>query len=185
MIGKPLCCTRKSGSCRLLHPSIPIFSRSDLFPDITIHEEDPEMDAEDFVDWQLCWRVNLFFYKPVTKSLNCIPCSKSFNYAVCDTQRSSFWLDGTRCSLGHRQTTQVESQANTSLGICATCDQMYMLDLLKGRYTCRREGCRRTVRVHEAEVKQILASDQVLLRYVRKGDLVYLTDIISVISWRW
>lgn len=68
--------------------------------------------------------------------------------------------------MGHRQTTQIESQADPSLGICATCDQMYMLDLLKRKYTCRREGCRRTVRVYEAEVKQMLASDQVLLKYV-------------------
>jgi hypothetical protein len=157
---------RKSGLCRLLHPSIPIFSRLNLFSYKIFHQEDPEMDAEDFADWQLCWRVNSLFYKPVTKSLNCIPCSKIFNYEVCDTRRSSFWVDGTRCSVGHRQMTQIESQANPSLGICATCDQMYMLDLLKGKYTCRREGCRRTVRVQEAEVKQMLASDHLLLKYV-------------------
>jgi hypothetical protein len=147
----------------------PSFSRPNFFSYRLFHE-DSEMDAEDFSDWQLCWRVNLLFHKPVTKPLNCIACSKIFNYAVCDTQRSSFWVDGTRCSVGHRQTTQIESQANPSLGICATCDQNYMLDLLKGKYFCRREGCRRTVRVHEAEVKKVLACDHELVKYVFIGE---------------
>jgi hypothetical protein len=41
-----------------------------------------------------------------------------------------------------------------------------MLDVVRGKHRCRREGCRRIVRIHEVEVKEKLASDKVLLEYV-------------------
>ena len=123
------------------------------------------MDHSDFADWQLCWQANLVFHKRITKPQKCILCSEVQNY-VNDTRRSSFWLEATRCSAGHRQATQIETQGTPSLGVCATCDQMYMFDIIKGKHTCRREGCRRTVRVHEAELRERLVSDKALLEYV-------------------
>ena len=123
------------------------------------------MDHNDFVDWQVCWHANLLFHKRVIKSQKCILCSEVHNYAN-NTRRSSFWLDATRYSAGHRQATQIETQGTPSLGVCATCDQMYMFDIVKGKHTCSREGCRRLIRVNEAELREKLISDKVLLEYV-------------------
>jgi hypothetical protein len=120
------------------------------------------MDDDDFADWQVCWRVNLFYHKRTIKPQKCIVCDETYTYAE-DARRSAFWLDATRCSAGHRQALLSELKT-TGLGVCATCDQNYMFNLLKGEYICRREGCRRIVRVHEAEVKDRLASDQPLFQ---------------------
>ncbi|KAF8847813.1 hypothetical protein BDZ45DRAFT_754513 [Acephala macrosclerotiorum] len=103
------------------------------------------MDPDDFADWQLCWQANLLFHKRVTKSQKCIVCSEAQDYAN-NTRRSSFWLDATRCLAGHRQATQIETQGTPCLGVCATCDQMYMLDI-----------------VHEVELRERLESDKALL----------------------
>ena len=124
-----------------------------------------KMDDNDFRDWQLCWQANLAFHKRVTKPQKCIVCSEVQNYTD-DTRRSAFWLEATRCSAGHRQATQVESQSTPSLGVCASCDHMYMFDMVRGKHTCRRGRCRRTVRVHEAELREKLEFDKVLLEYV-------------------
>jgi hypothetical protein len=43
---------------------------------------------------------------------------------------------------------------------------MYMLDIVKGKQKCRRDGCRRIVRVHEAELSERLVHDRELLEYV-------------------
>jgi hypothetical protein len=123
------------------------------------------MDPNDLKDWQLCWHANLLFHKCVTKPQKCIVCSEIHNYAD-DTRRSTFWLDATRCSAGHRQATQIETRGTPNLGVCATCDQMYMFDVVKGKHTCRREGCRRIVSVHELSLREKLESDKVLLEYV-------------------
>jgi hypothetical protein len=123
------------------------------------------MDDDDFEAWKLCWHANLLFHKRVTNPQKCILCSEIYSY-VKDTRRSAFWFEATRCSAGHRQATQTETQGTPSLGVCATCDQRYMLDVVKGKHICRREGCRRIVRVHEAEVREKLVCDKVLLEYV-------------------
>ncbi|PVH83268.1 hypothetical protein DL98DRAFT_616638 [Cadophora sp. DSE1049] len=122
------------------------------------------MDEEDFAAWKTCWQVNLLFHKRVSsKPLKCIVCS-SVNPDANGSMRSTFWVEATRCSAGHRQVTFSETQLPYTLGVCAGCDQNYMLDVVKGKHGCRREGCRRAVRVHEAEVHAKLWSDPELLQ---------------------
>lgn len=132
--------------------------------------KESKMDDNDFSDWKLCWQVNLLFHEPVTNIQKCIVCSGVHDYTNY-ARRSTFWLDITRCTTGHRQATQVEVQGTPSLGVCAICDQMYLFDIVNGKYKCRREGCRRIVRVHEGELRQRLAHDNVLLKYVCVWDL--------------
>lgn len=120
------------------------------------------MDNDDFKDWQICWRANLWFHSLVKNPKKCIVCSEIASYAP-GTRRSTFWLDATRCSAGHRQATSAETQATPGLGVCATCDTMYMFDVIHGKRICRREGCRRAVRIHEAAINEKLASDEMLL----------------------
>ncbi|KAH7391544.1 hypothetical protein BKA64DRAFT_644835 [Cadophora sp. MPI-SDFR-AT-0126] len=122
------------------------------------------MDENDFPAWKTCWQVNLLFHKRVSsKPLKCIVCSKT-NTEADGSLRSTFWVEATRCSAGHRQVTFSETQLPYALGICAICDQNYMLDVVKGKHGCRREGCRRAVRVREAEVHVKLESDSDLLQ---------------------
>src|SRR4051812_3254059 len=107
------------------------------------------MDDDDFSAWKICWQVNLLFHKRVSaKPQKCIVCSQT-NPPAIETLRSSFWVEATRCSAGHRQVTYSETQLPYSLGVCAVCDQKYMLDVVKGKHGCRREGCRRVVQIHE------------------------------------
>lgn len=123
----------------------------------------PTMDENDFVGWKTCWQVNLLFHKRISsKPLKCIVCSAT-SPVVNGSMRSMFWVEATRCSAGHRQITPPETQLPYTLGVCAGCDQNYMLDVVKGKHGCRREGCRRAVRVHEAEVQKKLWSNPGLL----------------------
>ncbi|KAG4441754.1 hypothetical protein IFR05_002745 [Cadophora sp. M221] len=121
------------------------------------------MDDEDFSAWKICWQVNLLFYKRVSeKPQKCIVCSQS-KADTTGTLRSSFWVEATTCSGGHRQVISSETQLAYSLGVCATCDQKYMLDVVKGKHRCRRDDCRRIVRVHEGEIQRKLEADAILL----------------------
>ena len=131
-----------------------------------VYSSQPTMDEDDFDDWKTCWQVNLLFHKRISsKTLKCIVCSAT-SPVVNGSMRSMFWVEATRCSAGHRQVTPPETQLPYTLGVCAVCDQNYMLDVVKGKNGCRREGCRRAVRVHEAKVHAKLWSNLILLQKV-------------------
>jgi hypothetical protein len=121
-----------------------------------------KMDDDEFDAWKICWAANLLFHNVVTDSQKCIVCSQ-INSCYLETRRSSFWLEATQCSAGHRQATKNEMQRTPRPGICATCDLKYMLDVVKGKHTCRVERCRRGLRVHEAVVKEKLASERKIM----------------------
>ena len=120
------------------------------------------MDDTDFGTWTVFWKANLAFYRVVDKPQKCIVCDQAIQRAD-GLMRSTFWLDGARCSVGHRQAKKEELEAATGLGVCSTCDQIYMLDIAKGRIKCRREPCQRTVRVHHDEIMRVLRYDEQLL----------------------
>src|SRR5579871_1810530 len=117
------------------------------------------MDEDDFEGWKVCWMTNLNFYETISKPLKCIVCDETYSYPQ-NTRRSCFWFEGTRCSAGHSQAVRSETEETSSPGVCATCDLNFMFDVVKSRRICRREGCRRVVRVHQAQVMNRLAHDQ-------------------------
>ncbi|KAF2478155.1 uncharacterized protein BDR25DRAFT_365224 [Lindgomyces ingoldianus] len=116
------------------------------------------MNGEDFQAWTICWKANIWFHRPISKPLKCVECDETFTYPQ-DSHHSNFWLEATRCSVGHRQATTAEMQGETCVGVCSTCDQNYVLDVVKGKKECRREGCRRMIRVNEATIKRMIGSD--------------------------
>jgi hypothetical protein len=113
------------------------------------------MTDEDFEAWKICWQVNIAFHIPIQQPQTCIVCSQVLEYGN-GIRRSVFWLDGTRCSAGHGQAKREEVEGAVGLGVCGTCDQTYTLDVVMGKIKCRRTPCRRTVRVHKAEVQRVL-----------------------------
>jgi len=125
------------------------------------------MDDEDFKAWEVCWKANILFHQLITEELKCIVCDQVGGEATASTAwRSFFWIEAMTCSAGHRQATRAELEENPRLGVCGTCDQRYLFDVIKGKHKCRREGCRRTTRIREPEVRERLASDKVLSEYV-------------------
>jgi hypothetical protein len=112
------------------------------------------MDENDLEAWKICWQVNLFFYQSVPNPQKCILCLEDQPIAK-GTRRSVFWVLATQCSVGHEQGDIPETNENgiAAFGICASCDRSYMLDIVKGKHTCRVEGCRRVVRVDQAKVQ--------------------------------
>ncbi|KAF1993728.1 hypothetical protein P154DRAFT_57690 [Amniculicola lignicola CBS 123094] len=121
------------------------------------------MDGEDFEAWTICWRANLWFHQTISKPLRCVECDETFTYPQ-DSHHSRFWVRATRCSAGHRQATTAEAHGETDMGVCSTCDQSYVLEVVKGKKECRREGCRRVVSVNEAEIKRAIGSDDETLQ---------------------
>ncbi|KAM7207858.1 hypothetical protein V8F20_001900 [Naviculisporaceae sp. PSN 640] len=116
------------------------------------HSEN-EDDLKDFEAWKVCWEVNLAFYEPLIGSLTCLVCRKATDYGL-GTHRSTLWT-ATRCGSGHGQG-NLWVEPGTSLGVCQKCDLDFLLNVLKGKYTCRREGCRRLIRVNEVAVRKRL-----------------------------
>jgi hypothetical protein len=114
-------------------------------------------------EYQTSFPVYLAFYKPLPAGksrLHCIVCGSQPWYNPRTTERSTFWLDATRCTGGHRQALQAELQENGSLpGVCASCDQTFILDVINGRLTCRRENCDRVTKVSESEVKKVMSDE--------------------------
>ncbi|KAM7218488.1 hypothetical protein V8F06_006092 [Rhypophila decipiens] len=116
-----------------------------------------EGDLKDFEAWKVCWEVNLAFYEPLRGKLTCLVCKKVHDYGQ-GINRSTLWM-ATRCGSGHGQG-NIAVQPGTSLGICAKCDLDFLLNVLKGKYKCRREGCRRMIRVNEGVVFKRLNKSQ-------------------------
>ncbi|KAL2065985.1 hypothetical protein VTL71DRAFT_2056 [Oculimacula yallundae] len=110
------------------------------------------MDDEDFEGWKICWRINLLFHAVIVKTQFCILCEKVTAVGN-KPMRSTFWRDATRCSSGHGQRWNNESQNNLEPGICAECDQSYVFDTVKGKHICRIDGCRRTLRINTNAVR--------------------------------
>lgn len=121
------------------------------------------MSDDNFEDWKITWEANLAFHLPISQALKCIICNDVKKYPE-DTHRSIFWLDGTRCSVGHRQATITEMREDLVPGVCASCDQDFMLKVLTGKVECRRKGCRRIMRLNELEVRSTLLYDPALLK---------------------
>lgn len=117
---------------------------------------------DDFEAWKTCWEVNLLFYKPARGPQTCVACRQTNDYGP-GIRRSTFWM-ATRCLAGHGQGTldildkrrPVPPGGSSSPGICAKCDQDFILEILKGKYGCKREGCRRLIRINEGMVRQAL-----------------------------
>ncbi|ORY11830.1 hypothetical protein BCR34DRAFT_564736 [Clohesyomyces aquaticus] len=110
------------------------------------------MNDEDFSAWTTCWKANLYFYREAPGPLTCISCSSTQD-ASDGNMHSSFWMEATRCLAGHRQVSATETSEDTNLGVCSTCENDFVFDIVTGKKVCRREGCRRLVRVNESEVK--------------------------------
>lgn len=124
-----------------------------------VSTDPPVIVDEAFEAWTLCWRINLLFYAPITKRLQCVSCSQETSYPV-GSQRSLFWSRATRCTAGHGQSIGTEISADEIRpGVCSSCDQNYMLEVVKGSITCRKEGCRRVVRINRSVVSEKVESD--------------------------
>jgi len=113
-------------------------------------------------DWQVCWKVDLHFHSKFTGgNLFCLVCNKTTAYAS-GTYRSTFWQIA-RCWSGHCQ--QVDGvPVGAQAGICAKCSQKYLLDILRGKFSCKREGCKRQLRYNKQLVAERLKDDPVFLR---------------------
>jgi len=129
------------------------------------------MGDDNFEDWKITWEANLGFHTRISGSLKCIICGTVNDYPE-DTRRSNFWLDGTRCSAGHRQATSAETKEDPQLGVCASCDQDFILKVLTGKIQCRREGCGRMMRLNELAVRSKLSYDPELMKYVNLDNSV-------------
>lgn len=121
------------------------------------HRFEREGELKDFEAWKVCWEVNLAFYEPLEGGLTCLVCQKVNSYGQ-GTNRSEIWM-ATRCGSGHGQG-NIPVHPGTTLGVCAKCDLYFLLNVLNGKYTCRREGCRRLIRVHETAVRKRLDKSQ-------------------------
>jgi len=132
-------------------------------------------------DQQLCQAVNRHFMK-TTRGLHhytCIFCRKIYGSRHHATMSSTFWKT-TRCLAGHGQSRPLTTTASASRsrqhrtltapgatnnsirtrirdGVCHDCDQNLIYDILCGKLSCRREGCRRLVWFNEDMVADILA----------------------------
>lgn len=121
------------------------------------------MDIVEAEPRAICDEVNLRFRRSSKKKISCIVCSSiDDGFAM----RSNFWIQATYCSAGHRQATFVELGRYPKLGLCEKCNYTYVFGVLNRKYTCRREGCRRIVRVDEAAVREKLSLDKNLLASV-------------------
>jgi hypothetical protein len=118
------------------------------------------MEDEEFEDWKICWEANLAFHTLEDGPQKCIICSQTTTYSN-NTFRSTFWQANT-CSAGHKQAMLGQAGPGTVLGVCATCDQDFMLNVVKGKHICRMEGCRRPVRVNMAVIKEKLERLRIL-----------------------
>jgi len=108
---------------------------------------------DDFDAWKTCWEVNLLFYRPASGPQTCVVCLQTNDYGP-GVRRSTFWM-ATRCLAGHGQGILDQgAPPGSSPGICAKCDQDFLLNLLKGKHGCKREGCRRLIRINEAMVRK-------------------------------
>ncbi|KAH8890395.1 hypothetical protein GQ53DRAFT_842164 [Thozetella sp. PMI_491] len=117
-------------------------------------------------DWKACYEISLIFQARPSPWQKCINCSKVNRYAG-DVFRSTFWT-ATRCHAGHSQARPEETRGGTNtpqLGVCGSCDKDYVFNVVKGKLTCRRDNCRRVVRVNKAAVRSVLSApaDQDLL----------------------
>ncbi|KAK0733227.1 hypothetical protein B0T26DRAFT_745292 [Lasiosphaeria miniovina] len=113
-------------------------------------------EQDDFEPWKICWEVNLAFYEVASGPQTCLVCWKTNDYGG-GVYRSTLWMS-VRCWSGHGQGNFDACEPGAAPGICARCDQDYLLDVLKGKHACRRKGCRRLVRVNEGMVRKRLAS---------------------------
>jgi len=120
--------------------------------------DDPEQKK--FLPWAICWEVNLAFYERADGPQTCLVCSKTNDYGP-DIYRSTFWT-AIRCWSGHGQGNYDECDAGAGPGICAKCDQDFLLSVLNAERKCRREGCRRLVRINEGLVRKRLANSPLL-----------------------
>ena len=128
------------------------------------------MNEEDFEAWKTCWKANLWFYRASIEPLNCISCDNTQDFSS-GSAHSTFWMEATRCSAGHRQVSPNETSEEANLGVCSSCDQNYIFEIVTGKKSCRREGCRRTVRVNESEVRLRIGNADGELEYAASFQL--------------
>ncbi len=131
-----------------------------------------KMDHDELGLWKICGVINIIFSTPLDMPKHCIVCSKISGRSRSSFQ-SQFWCEGTRCSAGHRQDSQDEHEAENAHGVCLSCDQAFMLGVVKGEERCRVEGCNRTLRVDTEVVKKRLAQYHILewVQYPLRMDL--------------
>jgi hypothetical protein len=123
------------------------------------------MDDEELRAWKTCWRANLWLYQSISEPLRCVACDKTYNHHH-PRFHSNFWVEATRRSVGHLLMTVTETSEDLCLGVCQTCDQNYVLDVVTGKRCCRRDGCRRVVRINEIEVELKVGNTDGVLEWV-------------------
>jgi hypothetical protein len=124
------------------------------------------MEDDDFEDWTVCQLVNECFYEQPSIPRLCILCS---SVTRPDDGRclSTFWKL-TSCWGGHDQGPSApEEPAEIEPGVCAACDLYFVLNVVKGTLQCRREGCRRSIRLNVARFKKnVVLTGLKLYQYV-------------------
>jgi hypothetical protein len=119
---------------------------------------------EEFQAWKVCWKVNLPFYRILQEKLTCITCGRVEEPSG-GTRRSFFWSEAIQCLAGH-SLVRMENTINTgSIGICSSCDQDFVFNVVKGKLGCKQDGCRRILRVDAQRVRARLKDDHKTLQY--------------------
>lgn len=129
---------------------------------VSVHtkDDDEDSDQDEFESWKICWEANLAFFELADGPQTCLVCSTTKTYPP-GTYRSTVWT-AVRCWSGHGQADFDKCAPDASPGICPKCDQDFLLDVLRGKHHCRREGCRRLVRVNEGVFRKKLADSPIM-----------------------
>jgi len=150
-----------------LHPNVPDAVRLRQVPSAAVAagprdsvlqanlEAVPPVAVKRQEEWIICSEISVALMREVSGRRKCIVCEEVI---LCGNGefRSEFWLF-TRCLGGHCQRTPDEARSNIGMMVCKKCDKDFVFKVVKGQRTCRRQNCRRAVRVSESRIKSKLA----------------------------
>lgn len=107
-------------------------------------------------DWNLCWRVNAVIQGKVIEyqAGKCMSCRAQVDKAV-----SSKFSKLLSCSAGHVPGQQQIWRAPRTVLICTKCDIDFVWRAALRQQECFHEGCRRTLKVNAARLRQTLKFD--------------------------